>query len=82
MAKKKKKYNPLKEVKSITATQIGVGIGSGLVGSFGGLTPHTPPGVYTASGMMGAIPLVQTGGSVIRSFDLLKQPRKRRKRKR
>ena len=81
MKKMTKKYNPQKEVAKITATMVGTSVGVNVVGNIGGLSPHTPASIYTAAGMMGTIPLVQTSGIIMKSFDMLNPPKKRRKRK-
>lgn len=75
----KKKYKPRKEVMNITGTMIGVSVGTNLVGTIGGTSSHTPSSMYSAMGMMGTIPLVQTGGSVLRSLEVLEPKRKKRK---
>ena len=83
MAKRKRRrYNPIKEVKSITGTTTGVLIGTYTVSKI-----HSDIGstanVYPALGMMSTIPTVQAGGSLIRSLDMLNvKPKKRRKRRR
>ena len=76
---RRKKYNPLKEAKSITATTVGVGLGAGVIGKVGGMSTHTPSSVYKATGMMGTIPVVQTGGSIIKSLETLGTTKKRRR---
>lgn len=80
MAKKKKKYNPQKEIASITGSMVGVSLGTNIAYSI--TTPIST--VAPAVSLMGNIPVVQAGGSVIRSLDMLGNTSspKRRKRKR
>ena len=76
----KKKYDPLKEIKKITGSTTGVLVGTYVVGSIGSLSTHTPAGVYTGIGLMGKMPVVQAGGSLLRSLEMLNPPKRKKKR--
>lgn len=78
---KKKKYDPIKEAGKITGTMVAVGVGSHVGHTVAGIAGHGMPGAITpTTNMMNILPLAQTGGSVIRSMDMFK-PKKRKKRK-
>ena len=83
---KKKKYNPTKEIGKITgslvATSLGVSIPYQVAGSMPSGTGRTMAlqGLGTPTRLMPMIPMVQTGGSIMRSLDMLDvKPKKRRK---
>lgn len=83
----KKKYNPLKELtklsKSTTATAIGVTLPHMVVDKFPASSKTTASGIIrTPTKMMGAIPVVQAGGSIIGAVSMLGQTPKKKYRKR
>ena len=71
MPKKKKGYDPFEGVLDTLKVGVGVGAGSVVVGSLMS-SPHVPSAVSrnvgTSMGMLGAVPLVMAGGTVLRSL--------------
>jgi len=87
MSKRKKKYNPTREVGKITgslvATSFGVSIPYQVAGSLPADTARSMAlqGLGTPTRLMPVIPMVQTGGSLLRSLDMLDvKPHKKRRR--
>jgi len=79
---KKKKYDPMKEIGKTTGLTTATLLGSGVTSS---VASHVHGGdalVASPLRLMGTIPVVGAGGSVIRSLDMLNVKTKKRKKKR
>ena len=79
----KKKYNPNKEIAKITGSMIGVGLGTNIAYK----TMDSIPGghsvnIGSTTKLMGAIPLVQTGGSLMGAMSMLGNVGNTKKKKR
>lgn len=85
---KKRKYDPMKEVNKLTRTTVATGIcvtvPHMVVGAFPAGTAKTmaSQAITTPTRMMGVVPTVQAGGSIIRAVGTLGQTPKRRKKRR
>lgn len=82
IAKRKKKYDPIKEVNKVTGATTAVLLGGHITHS---VAAHVPGGagmVTPPLRMMNVIPVVGAGGSVIRSLEMLNTKPKRRKKRR
>lgn len=79
----KKKYDPVKEVKKITGTTVGVGLGTQIGYKVADVAGHGAAAKITPSmKLMGTIPTVQAGSSLINSLEMLGQTKKRKKKRR
>jgi len=83
MAKKrrKRKYNPIKEVGSITGTTAAVLLGGHITSSVAAQVPGGAGLVASPLRLMNVIPVAHAGGSVIRSLDMLNPPKRKRRKK-
>ena len=82
--KRKKKYNPQKEVGKITSSVVGVSLGTKIGYDVAGVAGHGAADKITpAMKTMGIIPTAQAGSSIVGAVSMLgKQPGKKKKRKR
>lgn len=82
MSKRRKKYDPVKEVGKLTGMTTATLLGTHVTSTVAASVPGGSAMVASPLRMMSTIPVVGAGGSVLRSLEMLNVKPKRKKRRR
>ena len=81
--KRKKKYNPTKEINKITKSVVSVGVGTHVAYGVADVAGHgTAARITPAMKMTTVIPTAQAGSSIIGAVGMLGKPRKKKRKRR